>query len=47
MNISQQRIMKHAGAWCVVFGTVSIVTGVAVGIGCLVAAGKLFESAHK
>lgn len=47
MKISQQRVMKHTGAWCVVFGTVSIVTGVAVGIGCLIAAGKLFGSANR
>lgn len=46
MNIKQQRTMKHAGAWCIVFGTMSIVTGVAVGIGCLVAAGKLLKNAH-
>ncbi len=46
MNIKQQRTMKHAGAWCIVFGTATIVTGVAVGVGCLVAAGKLLKNAR-
>lgn len=41
MKARQNSTMKHAGAWCIVFGAVSIVSGVAVGVGCLVAAGKL------
>ena len=46
MNIKQQRTMKRAGAWCIVFGTATIVTGVAVGVGCLIAAGKLLKNAR-
>lgn len=46
MRNQQGTIMKHAGAWCIVFGAVSIVTGVAVGVGCLVAAGKLIGNAR-
>lgn len=36
--------MKRTGAWCLVFGVVSIVTGVAIGVGSLVAAGKLLAN---
>lgn len=46
MSINQRHVMKRAGAWCIVFGTVSIVAGVAVGVGCLVAAGKLLGNAN-
>ncbi len=34
---------RNAGAWCIVFGVVSITVGLAVGIGCLVAGGKLLS----
>lgn len=46
MSTRQEKTMKHAGAWCIVFGAASIVTGVAVGVGCLVAAGKLLGNAR-
>ena len=46
MNIKQQRTMKRAGAWCIVFGTATIVTGGAVGVVCLIAASKLLKSAR-
>ena len=39
----RDRSAHRMGAWCIVFGVVSIVTGVAKGVGCLVVAGKLLS----
>ena len=46
VSTCQESTMKRAGAWCIVFGAVSIATGVAVGVGCLIAAGKLIGSSR-
>lgn len=42
IDISRQsKIMRRAGAFNIAMGIVTIVTGVAVGVGCIVCGGNL------
>jgi len=38
------KTMSRAGAWCIAMGIVSLVTGISIGIGCLVSGGVLLKN---
>ena len=44
MSMKQERIMRYAGTGCLAFGIVAIVTGLAVGVGNVVAGSKLLHN---
>lgn len=44
MSMKQERIMRGAGTWCLVFGITAIISGLTVGVGSLIAGSKLLHN---
>lgn len=44
MSDKSYRAMRRAGGWNIVMGIATLVTGVSIGIGCLVAGGSLLRN---
>lgn len=42
-----RRTLRRAGGWTIVMGVTSIVVGLGVGIGCVVAGGALLSRSHR
>lgn len=47
MSDKSYRAMRRAGGWNIVMGITTIVTGLSVGIGCLVAGGSLLRNSRE
>ncbi|MDO4182950.1 MAG: hypothetical protein Q4E12_05015 [Coriobacteriia bacterium] len=43
MTDSDYKTMRNVGGWCIVLGTITIVAGLTLGVGCLVSGGRLLS----